>query len=162
MRSDKLIVSEFYTSLIAACNKYVGMKLRYPQNRLIKSDAPSLEIEHQSGGTKTSKVAATTSGSASAQDSGIPKVGTEVKEEADVGQGNANNTAQDLADQLMNQGNGRGWSCHGGTSGGDYKQSFFKSWPEGKNYLNKFGNQVTKEFEEWFHRHCYKCESHSA
>jgi hypothetical protein len=22
-----------------------------------------------------------------------------------------------------------------------------KLWPEGKNYLNKFGNQVTKEFE---------------
>jgi hypothetical protein len=80
-------VSEFYTSLIAACSKYVGMKSRYPQNGLIKSEAPSLEIEHQSGGTKTTKVAATTSGSASAQDSEIPKVGAEVKEEADVGQG---------------------------------------------------------------------------
>ncbi len=78
------------------------------------------------------------------------------------GKGNANNTAQDLAEQLMNHGHGRGLSCHGGTSGGDYIQSFFKSWPEGKTYLNKFRNQVTKEFEEWFHGHCYKCESHSA
>jgi hypothetical protein len=37
-------VSELYTSLIAACNKSVGMKSRYPQNKLIKSEAPPLEI----------------------------------------------------------------------------------------------------------------------
>jgi len=158
-------VSELYTSLIAACNKYVGMKSRYPQNKSIKSEAPPLAIEHHSGGTKTSTVAATTSGSTSAQDSGNSRGrGRGRGRGKGRGKGNATNTTQDSADQSTNQGRGRGRGGRGGASGGEYKRSFVKPWPEGKPYLNKSGNQVSKEFEDWFLGHCYKCghKSHSA
>jgi hypothetical protein len=102
-------VSELYTSLIAACNKYVGMKLRYPQNKLIKSEAPPLEIKHQSDGTKNSTVAATTSGSASAQDSWNSwGRGRGQGRGRGHGKGNATNTPRDSAEQLADQGYGCG------------------------------------------------------
>jgi len=35
--------------------------------------------------------------------------------------------------------------------------TFVTPWPEGKNYVSKSGNSLTKEFEEHFNGFCYKC-----
>ena len=37
------------------------------------------------------------------------------------------------------------------------KTSFAQQWPQGKIYLNKSGNNLTKECNEWFRGFCFKC-----
>ena len=46
---------------------------------------------------------------------------------------------------------------------GDRKYNFVKPWPEGKSYLSKNGNSLTREVEEHFHGFCFRCghNSHS-
>ncbi len=41
------------------------------------------------------------------------------------------------------------------------KPSFVKPWPENIAYVGKNGNNLTKEFEQWFKNHCHRC-SHSS
>ena len=41
------------------------------------------------------------------------------------------------------------------------KFSFVKPWPEGKNYLSKNGNSLTKECEEHFKGFCFRCGHNS-
>ncbi len=43
------------------------------------------------------------------------------------------------------------------------KSRFIEPWPEGKGYLSKSGNSLSKEFEQYFRGFCYKCgnSSHS-
>jgi hypothetical protein len=37
------------------------------------------------------------------------------------------------------------------------KTSFAQQWPHGKIYLNKSGNNLTKECNDWFRGFCFKC-----
>lgn len=37
------------------------------------------------------------------------------------------------------------------------KPNWVEQWPEGKQYISKNGNQLTREFETWFADFCFRC-----
>jgi hypothetical protein len=143
-------MTEANAILVAACSRWLGSKPIKPQVKAITSDMERLAIEHfpqPKKGKKAQVLAITgpevkdskpaTQPAPKNQNSG-QKSGKQDGKKADDGKGKGQGKGQDGKKKFV-------------------KPSFVKPWPENSPYVGKNGNNLTKEFENWFKNHCHRC-----
>jgi hypothetical protein len=144
---DKM--DELATTLNAACQKYIGYKHRGMQSKKANTADQSnpLAIEYNSGGAKIT--------------ADPPKPAPKIDQPKGKNQGGqAKGTAKTQgdgaagSDRQKSQGRGRGYNKGRGNK---KRPSFVRPWPADKPYMSKSGNQLLKEFNDWFSGYCSKC-----
>ena len=144
---DKM--DELATTLNAACQKYIGYRPRGAQSKKANTadQKNPLPIEYSSGGAK---ITAEPPKPAPKQDQ--PKG----KNQGGQATGNAKTHGDGAAggDHQKSKGRGRGYYKGRGNK---KRPTFVRPWPADKPYMSKSGNQLLKEFNDWFSGYCSKC-----
>jgi hypothetical protein len=159
--------------LIAAAHRWLDLKPQQkPQVRTITDGVQMLAIEHKPG--KTGKKGK------KGQQAAAPTVQTVALPSPKTNNNNNNKKDGQNTQQNQNQGkkDGKGATQQVNKTGQPGNQSansfqkkkkfkkpyFIAPWPVGKEYLSKNGNNLRKEFEDYFWDVCHRCghSSHTA